>query len=155
MSYRVRGLSAEPFKKYYGLSDAELAEHGVHRHPVDSFPGVPDRIEMRDLEPGETALLLNHEHMPLDSPYRARHAIFVREGAQTPYDQVGVVPDVLKRRVIALRAYDSRGFMLDADIATGEGIEPLILRLFEQEKAVFLQAHNAKRGCFAGLIERV
>jgi hypothetical protein len=154
MSYHVRGLNPEPFRKYFGLSEAELAKHGVYRYRVDTFPGFPCRISMRDLEPGETALLLNHEHLPLNSPYRARHAIFVGEGSAARYDRANVVPDVLKRRAIALRSYDARGMMLDADIADGDGIEPLILRLFENPDAVFLHAHNAKRGCYAGLIER-
>ena len=31
MSFRITGLSAEPFRHLYGLSDQELARHGVMR----------------------------------------------------------------------------------------------------------------------------
>lgn len=154
MSYHVRGLSAEPFRKFFGLPETELAKHGIHRYRVDAFPGFPCRIAMRDLEPGETALLLNYEHLSLATPYRARHAIFLGEGGEDSFDEPDKVPEVLKRRTIALRAYDARGFMLDADIAEGDGVERLILRLLKNENAAFLHAHNAKRGCYAGLIER-
>ena len=37
---------------------------------------------MREVEPGCNRALLNHGYQPADSPYRARHAIFVREGAE-------------------------------------------------------------------------
>lgn len=155
MTYRVRGLNADPFQQYFGLSDADLADQGIYRYRVDASPGFPCRIEMRDLEPGETALLLNHEYLPIASPYRGRHAIFVREGAHLAFDEVGVVPEVMTRRMIALRAYDARGFIVDADIAEGDSIEPLILKLFENPETRFIHAHNAKRGCYSGLIERI
>ncbi len=155
MSYRITGLDPAPFQHLFGASDAELTAEGAIRVPIEAFPGVPCRIEMRDLEPGETALLLNYEHLPLASPYRARHAIFVREEAEAAYDAVGVVPEVMSRRLIALRAYDAAGMMLDADLAEGAGIEPLILRLLANPDAAFLHAHNAKRGCYSGRIDRV
>ena len=49
---------------------------------MDATPGYPDRIEMRDCVAGETVLLVNYEHLPVASPYRSAHAIFVREGAR-------------------------------------------------------------------------
>src|ERR1035441_464505 len=48
MSFRITGLSPEPFQHLYGLSDQELARHGVKRYIADKCPGFPDRIEMRD-----------------------------------------------------------------------------------------------------------
>ncbi|NKF24493.1 DUF1203 domain-containing protein [Solimonas sp. C16B3] len=39
------------------------------------------------LQPGETALLLNDTHQNADTPYRASHAIFIREGAVKRYDR--------------------------------------------------------------------
>jgi len=154
MAYRIKGLDPESFRKFFGLSDDELARNGVVRYTADSHPGFPDRVAMRDLEIGETALLLNHEHLPVASPYRSCHAIFVHEGADTAYDRVDVVPDVMKRRPIALRGFDDKGFMVDADIVEGDAVEPLILKLFENPDIDYIHAHYAKRGCFSGLIER-
>ncbi|QHQ35913.1 DUF1203 domain-containing protein [Algicella marina] len=154
MNYRIRGLDPEAFSRFYGLSDGQLAELGVIRCAVDACPGFPDRVEMRDMEAGETALLLNYEHLPVTSPYRSCHAIFVREGAERAYDREGVVPEVMKRRLIALRGFDDRGFMLEADVAEGDAIEPLIGRMFADPAVKYIHAHNARQGCFAGLIER-
>ena len=154
MTYRIKGLDPRQFQQYYDLSDLALSELGIVRYTVDSCPGFPDRIEMRDIEVGEKALLLNFEHLAVASPYRSRHAIFVREGAEVAYDEVGHVPEVMKSRLLALRGFDSKGFIIDADIAEGDEIEPLIKRLFDIETIAYIHAHNARRGCYAGLIER-
>jgi hypothetical protein len=154
MGFRITGLAATPFKHLYGLSDAQLAHHGVIRHIADSQPGFPDRIEMRDVNIGEPVLLLNHVCQPAATPYRATHAIFIREGAEHAYDQVDEVPQVMRARVLSLRAYDASGMMLDADLVDGREIEGVIARFFSNGEVAYVHAHNAKRGCYSGRIDR-
>jgi len=154
MSFRITGLSPEPFRSLFGLPDEELAMRGVKRCVVDKNPGFPDRIEMRDAAVGETVLLLNHTCQPADTPYRATHAIFVREGAAKTYDAVGQVPEAMRGRLLSLRAYDADGMMIDADIVEGNEIEPVIERLFSNSGVSYIHAHNAKRGCYSGRIDR-
>ncbi|HJV71920.1 DUF1203 domain-containing protein [Ideonella sp.] len=154
MALRILGLDPKPFLPLYGLSDGELAAHGVIRQRVDEPHGAPDRIELRDAEPGETVLLLNHEYLSADSPYRGRHAIYVREGAVERFDAVGVVPDALRRRLLSLRAFDAAGMMVDADVVDGAALEPLAERLLADSRTAFVHAHHARRGCYAARIER-
>lgn len=68
MSFRVKGLDPTLFRHLFGLPEAELAAQGVKRYVVDAKPGFPDRVEVRDLEVGETALLLNYTHQAADTP---------------------------------------------------------------------------------------
>jgi len=124
------------------------------RYIADAKPGFPDRIELRDLEPGEAALLLNYIHQDADTPYRASHAIFVREGASEAYDRIGEVPEVLRVRPLSLRAFNAGGLMLDADLVDGTQVETMIERLFANSDAEYIQAHYAKRGCYAARIDR-
>jgi hypothetical protein len=154
MNFRITGLSPEPFRHLYGLSDEALARHGVRRYVAAEKPGYPDRITMREAEPGETVLLLNHTCQPAETPYRATHAIYVREGASEPYDRVNEVPEVMRGRLLSLRAYDEAGMMVDADIVEGREIEPLIDRLLAQESVAYIHVHNARRGCYSGRIDR-
>jgi hypothetical protein len=154
MAFRISGLSPEPFRHLYGLSDAELARHGARRYVVDAPQGFPDRIEMRDAAPGETVLLINHVSQPADTPYRASHAIFVREGADQTYSRVDEVPDVMRLRLMSLRAFDKDGMMLDADVVEGKAIETVIERFFANAEVDYIHAHNARRGCYAGRIDR-
>jgi hypothetical protein len=154
MNFRISGLSPEPFRPLYGLTDEELSSRGVERWVADKQPGFPDRIGMRDVEIGERVLLLNHVCQPADTPYRATHAIFVHEGAETAFDRVGEVPEVMKLRVLSLRAYDAAHMMIDADLAEGDAVEPLIRRLLGNPGVAYIHAHYAKRGCYSGRIER-
>jgi len=154
MSFRVRGLDPEPFRHLYGLSEAGLAELGVVRRIADAQPGYPDRIEVRDAAPGESLLLVNHTHQPANSPYRASHAIFVREGAETPLDLVDALPRALLVRPISLRGFDEAAMMLDAELADGAAVEPAVERLLANPKIAYVHAHYARPGCYAALIER-
>ena len=154
MAFRITGLSPEPFRHLYYLSDQELAHRGVIRYVADRAPGFPDRIEMRDASVGEKLLLLNHVCQPANTPYRATHAIFVREGAEHAYDRVDEIPELMRTRLLSLRAYDAEGMMLDADVVDGEDIESVISRFFVSRQVAYIHAHNAKRGCYSGRIDR-
>ena len=154
MSFRITGLDPAPFRPFYGISDEELAELGMKRYVADAKPGFPDRVELRDAEPGETLLLLNYTHQPADTPYRASHAIFVREGAAMAYDQTDRIPAPLRSRQISLRAFDADHMMVDAVLVAGQELEVSIARLFADPRVSYLQAHYATRGCYAARIER-
>lgn len=154
MSFVVTGLPLEPFVALFGLDEAALSAAGVIRMTADAKPGFPCRITLEDAEPGETLLLLNHEHLAVDTPYRARHAIFVRESALAPARVEDTLPSALAGRLLAIRAYDADGMMIDAEVIEGEDAAPLIERFFENPKAAYLHAHNARRGCFAARIDR-
>ncbi len=152
MSFRITGLSARPFAHLFGLDDAELARHGAMRH---RGAGLPDRVELRDTTADETVLLLNHEHQPADTPYRSRHAIYVREHAGPAFDAVDTLPQALRSRLLSLRAFDAGHLMVDADIVDGRAAEGLIARLLADPQVDYVQAHFARRGCYAALIRRV
>lgn len=155
MSYIVSGLPLEPFRPLFGLSDAALAEHGAIRQTVNAAVGFPCRVTLEDAQPGETVLLLNYEHQSADTPYRSRHAIFVSEQARETRRAVDEIPGALRvRKAISLRAFDAAGMMVDAEIAPGDALEPVIARMFAQDEVAYLHAHNAGRGCYAARIDR-
>ncbi len=124
------------------------------RQVADRRPGFPCRVSLQDAEPGETLLLLNYEHLPVASPYRARHAIYVRENARTAKPAVNEIPQVLRTRLLSLRAYDHSGMMVEADVVHGSDVEPGDRTDPLEENVDFIHVHNAKPGCFAARIDR-
>ena len=154
MGYQVTALDATEFSNLYGMNDGELAEHGVERHTVLEKPGYPCRVSLVDCDVGEKMLLMNYEHQPADTPYRSCHAIFVRDGAETAVIEKNTIPELLRSRTLSVRAFDSEGAMLDAEVIDGEKLAGLIGRLFEVDSIVYLQVHNAGRGCFNANIVR-
>lgn len=126
----------------------------MKRYIVDSNPGFPDRIEMKDAELGQSVLLLNHVCLPAKTPYRASHAIFIREWATQAYDAVDQVPESMRIRLLSLRAFNDDGMMLDADVADGMVMEPVVTRMFANPEVSYIHVHNAKQGCYSGRIDR-
>ena len=155
MTFRIVGLPPQPFEPLFGLSDSLLEKHGVRRYAVDKPVGFPDRIELRDALPGESVLLLNYAHQPADTPYRASHAIFVREGARSAGEFIDVVPEVMRSRTLSLRTFDRHHWMVDAELVDGEAAAPIVRRLLDDSRVAYIHAHYAKRGCFAARIERI
>jgi hypothetical protein len=154
MSYRVLGLEADQFSHLFGLSDEGLAKHGARRRVVEEGSGIPDRIQVREALAGETVILLNYVHQPADTPYRASHAIFIVEGADVACDVVDIIPDVMKTRLISLRAFGSNHELASADLALGAELPPIIAKFFDNPDVAYLQAHYARPGCYAARIER-
>ena len=154
MNFRITGLASEPFRDLFGLPDDALAARGVRRYRVNSHPGFPDRIEMKDAEIGESVLLLNHVSQPADTPYRASHAIFIREGATQAFDAVNQVPEVMRIRLLSLRAFSEAGMLLDANVAEGQVMEAVIERMLANPDVSYIHVHNARHGCYSGRIDR-
>jgi hypothetical protein len=155
MSFVVSGLPVDEFRPLFGLSDAALAVRGVIRYRVDKDVGFPCRITLEDRRPGETVLLLNYEHQSADTPYRSQHAIFVSEQATQTARTVDELPECLAvRPAISMRAFDKAGMMVDAEIAKGSDLVPVIERMFAKDDVAYIHAHNAGRGCYAARIDR-
>ena len=152
MSFRISGLPAEPFQHLFALSDAELQRHGAVRRVAEDS-GYPCRISLTDAKAGDEVILVNYEHQGADTPYRARHAIYVRAGERR-YDQVGEIPEQLRKRLLSVRAFDARGMMLNADVTDGKALETQIDRFFADDKVAYLHLHYARPGCYAARVDR-
>ena len=147
MSSRIKGLPAEQFNHLFALSDEELARHGgVRRIADDRKPGYPCRVSLTDSQPGDELVLVNFEHLPVDTPYRMRIAIYVREGDKT-YDAVDEVPEQLRTRMLAVRAFDGKGMMVGVKLVDGRELEGAIDALLAQPSAEYLHVHFAAPGC--------
>ena len=113
----------------------------------------PCRVSLTDSQPGEELVLVNYEHHSVDSPYRMRFAIFVRKGEQT-YDKVNEIPEQLRKRMLAVRAFDSKGMMVDHRLVDGQQVESIIERLLSPSNVDYLHIHFASPGCYAAKVER-
>jgi hypothetical protein len=154
MSFRITGLAAEDFAHLFALSDEELAARGAVRRSADArTPGYPCRVSLTDSRPGDELLLVNYEHHPVSSPYRMRFAVYVRKGEET-YDAIDEVPEQLRIRTLAVRAFDADAMMVGWELIDGRQMEAAVERLFADPRAVYLHVHYAAPGCYAARIDR-
>jgi hypothetical protein len=82
-----------------------------------------------------------------------RFAIYVREGEET-YDKVDEVPEQLRLRTLAVRAFDSNAMLMGWELVDGHDLEAAIERLFADSRAAYLHVHFAAPGCYAARVDR-
>ena len=153
-AFRLVGLDPAPFAPFFDLTDEQLAERAIRRVIADQKPGFPCRISLVDAEVGEQLLLLPYCHQPANSPYHASGPIFVRRGAMQRVADPSEVPSYVAGRLMSVRAYDDRHFIVDADVCAGCDVASSIRRMFANPDARYIHLHNAKRGCFSCRVER-
>ncbi len=154
MSFRITGLPAEHFAPLFDLSDAELAARGAVRRIADArMPGYPCRVSLTDSRPGDELILVNYEHHPVASPYRMRFAVYVRRGEET-YDAVDQVPEQLRARTLAVRAFDAAAMMVAWELVDGRQLMAGLERLLADPRAAYVHIHFAAAGCYAARAER-
>ena len=151
MHFRILGLPAEQFAPLFALSDDELARHGAVRQ-IAELPR-PCRISLTDAKPGDELILVNYEHHAVASPYRMRFAIFVRQGEET-FDEIDAVPEQLRKRTLAVRAFDAGAMMVGSELVEGVKLEDAIEQQFADGCAAYLHVHFAAAGCYAARVER-
>jgi hypothetical protein len=155
MTFRIQGLPAENFEHLFALPDEELARHGaVRRIADDRRPGYPCRVSLEDSKPGDELLLINYEHLPVDSPYRMRFAIYVRKGDKA-FNRIDEVPQQLRKRMLAVRAFTGNGMLVAFELVNGDELEGAIGKLFASPEPEFLHIHYAAPGCYAARVDRV
>lgn len=155
MTFRVHALNHEEFTPLFAMDDAELGAANARRLTVDAEPGYPCRLTLTDGKLGETVILLNHVSMPARTPFRASHAIYVRQGAEAVTPEPGEIPPALQNRPQSIRAFDTNWMMVDADLAEGaEAVAATIRRMLENPDVQEVHLHNAKLGCYAARATR-
>ncbi|WP_262029521.1 DUF1203 domain-containing protein [Microvirga sp. Mcv34] len=154
MSFQIRGLDAEPFAPLFDLNEAGLSAIGAERVHADEADAYPCRVSLTRVAVGEELLLLNHAHQTTaTSPYRAAGPIFVSRSGKTGLYR-GELPPMMRERLLSLRAYDAKAFIVDAEVAEGDDVLQVIERFFADPHVAHIDAHFARRGCFAARIGR-
>jgi len=155
MSFRISGLPADKFAPLFQMSDAELATLGARRQIADDrSPGYPCRISLTDSRKGDELLLVNYEHHAVSSPYRMRFAVFVRRGEEQ-YNEIDRVPEQLRLRTLAARAFDADAMMVGFELVDGRNVEAAIEKLLADPRAAYMHLHFAAPGCYAARVDKV
>jgi uncharacterized protein DUF1203 len=154
-SFRIVGLPLATFTPLFSLSESELEQKHARRLIVDAKPGFPCRVSLEDAELGEWVILLPFMHQPTASPYQATGPIFIREKVTEADLAPGEIPEVVRRRLMSVRAYDNEGMMVNAVVTAGSELEPHIEKFFADSRVRYLHLHNAGAGCYSCRVERV
>jgi hypothetical protein len=149
MTYRIAGLDPAAF-----ADSAALLAAGAIRVTADKPNAFPCRVTLEDAAPGDTLLLVNHVSADVQTPFRASHAIFVREGASQAPHYIDAVPPFIQRRTVSLRAFDRAGMIRAASQAQPGEAEQVLRHLLDAEEIAHVDIHAAAWGCFLARAER-
>ena len=144
----IKGISEESYHHLDGLNDEELLNFGVIRTRVDSYPGYPCRVSLKDARVGEEVYLLTHQHHDTDSPYRSSGPVFIRKKAKSAECGVNEIPKMLDHRLLSLRIYNRDAMMVDARTIDGRVLRDEITDAFKNQEAAYIHIHNAGPGCY-------
>ena len=97
MSFRILGLSPEPFRPLFALSDKALHRQGARRFVADD-PRMPCRVSMAHADVGEEVLLLNFEQA------QGR----IRQGIEGQQFEAGLVGYRLAGRMLGAKLGEQR-----------------------------------------------
>lgn len=153
MTYRITGLSPEPFAPLFALDDAALAARSARRVIASASRGFPCRVSLEDAREGDELILLHHTSHDVETPYRSAYAIYVRAGAE-PAEYTDTTPPVFEGRPLGLRGFDAEGNLRDARLALPGEADARIRDLLANPAIAYIDAHNAAHGCFSARIER-
>jgi hypothetical protein len=154
MTFRIRGLDPAAFSDFRAMDELSLEAMGSRRYVINEANAAPCRITLEDAEIGETVLLLGWHHQKALTPYNQNGPIFVRQDAETAWDSLAAIPPSLERRLLSVRGFDRNGYMIDAEIVEGPRLTEQIATFWANDQILYLQAHFARRGCFAATIKR-
>jgi hypothetical protein len=132
----------------------ELQRHRAVLRVADAKPGFPCRVSLEDASIGERVLLVHFEHLAVDSPFRASHAIYVREGTRTRTFAPGEVPELFRTRQLSLRCFDADAMLIDAHLTEGTQLESVLVEALRHARVAHVDIHFAKPGCFGARVTR-
>jgi uncharacterized protein DUF1203 len=146
-TFTVRALSAAAAEEARRSPGAVPAAAGDGPYPV--------RCCLSDAaDPGEVVL---GSIMPFrgESPYAARSPVYVHAARCAGHAEVqGAVPEMLRGRLLSVRAYDDRHMLTGTEVLPGTELEAAIERLLGDEAGAYLHVHFAGPGCYACRIDR-
>jgi hypothetical protein len=136
-----------------GIDDAGNA---IIRRTVTE-PGAPCRHCLRDAQIGEEVLLGSYSLSGPRGIYWTPSPIFVHAHDCERYDRVGEVAEIVRPRLVSVRAYDADDLCLYdlGHVADGVEIDDALERAITDPRTIFVNIHTAKPGCLLCRVERI
>jgi len=149
-SFAIHALATDVLARVRA-SGLDVSGNPVARMRADG--DEPLRCCLRNASPGEALILFGYEPPIGASPYREIGAAFAHaEPCAGPGGDA--YPAAWWGRRQVLRAYDRRGWIVDAVVHDGSDPETEITRLFADPAVVQLHSRNVAYGCFMFAVTR-
>ena len=152
-SYRCVAVSTGDAER---LRHAATDDFGNRIERFDLDRTYPCRHCLREASARNGMLLLSYQTPKPKSVYGQPTAIFMCASSCERFEQQDTIPDIVRNRLVSLRAFRSDGMMIyDANqIVDGGDYNAAVRKIFSSDDVAFINAHTAKAGCMLCHIER-
>jgi hypothetical protein len=126
----------------------------LHRRIAD-HPS-PCRHCLAEAVPGQAVVLGSYHFGRPGGIYWTPSPIWLHAEGCVRFEQVNVIPDIVRNRLVSVRAYDADDFCLYdlGDVGDGREVDALIDRCLADPRTDFVNIHTARPGCFLCRVER-
>jgi len=142
----------------HALSDAAADEARRSPGAVPAAAGdgpYPVRCCLSDAHDADGVVLASVMPFRGESPYAARSPVYVHaERCAGHSEEAGAIPEMLRGRLLSVRAYDGAHMLTGTEVLAGTELEGAIERLLDDAAGAYLHVHFAGPGCYACRIDR-
>jgi len=153
-NFKIKAIDKHNFSELLNLNGQELEKYKAKWITADKNPGYPCRVSLLEAKVNERVLAVPFIHHDVDSPYHASGPIFIRKNAEMAELEVNEIPEILRQRLLSVRAYNNQKIMIHAEILQGKELETGIRRQLLNNEVEYLHIHNANPGCFNCSVHR-
>jgi hypothetical protein len=127
----------------------------LHRKLADH--PAPCRQCLTDAVQGEAVLLGSYHFGRPKGIYWTPSPIFVHEQCCAGFSPTNLIPEIVRNRLVSVRAYGSDDFCLYdlGDVSEGRNVDPLIDRALADHRTDYVNIHTARPGCFLCRVVRM
>ena len=153
-AFRCVAMPTETADRFRATGRDDAGNALIHRKAAP--PGAPCRHCLRDAAPGEDVLLGSYDLPGPRGIYWTPSPIFLHARDCPRFDAPNVIPDIVRSRLVSVRAYDADGMCLYDLGHAGDGaeIDAPLARAIGDGRTAFVNIHTAKPGCLLCQVER-
>jgi hypothetical protein len=117
----------------------------------------PCRHCLADARVGEPLLLLSYHFGRPFGVYWTPSPIWLHEKACEAFDRSNSIPEIVRNRLVSVRAYDAEDMCLYdlGDVWDGGQVDALPDRCLTDRRTDYVNIHTARPGCFLCRVERI
>ena len=154
ISFRCLPISTETANRFRTTSrDDQGNDVRIFNRPDG---GYPCRHCLKESSSGEPVLLGSYNLARPRGIYWTPSPIFVHAAQCPPYAAVDHIPDIVRNRLVSLRAYDANDAVIYqlGDVVEGKLADELLVRCLADARCSYVNIHTARPGCLLCVVTR-